>query len=325
MATKHLIIIHGRATKPTETEKKRLVMQSLIAGLKRTNGEAAKLVEDSKVKSTFIYYGDINNRILVNADPSIKQKMVEIDGNWYEPDGSYNKDLNRLLSRTNLKHTESDYKQLVKKEKDNRALDDIARIISPVLSVFGLSKKVIPKVLPDLGAYLYSRTIGEGSIIRERLQIPLKNALLDGDDVAIISHSMGCIIAYDVLWKMSRMSEYREVRDKKVSLWMTLGNPIGEPAVIDSLYDSDEPSDGKYPTNILDWLNISAVDDFVAHDGDVADDFEDMLDNGLVRSIEDPQRIYNFWAGTEGSNPHKFYGYLNHPDVAERIARWITG
>lgn len=323
MATKHLIIIHGRATKPTEIEKKRLVMKSLITGLERIDSDVAKRVVENEVKITFIYYGDINNRILVRENPDIQQNMIEIDGNWYEPNNSYNEDLEKLLSRSSF--TKEDYKKLLDDEKDNRPLDDIARVASPILSLFGLSKNVIPKLLPDLGAYLYSRHIGEGSAIRERLQIPLKKALLDGDDVAIVSHSMGCIIAYDVLWKLSRMSEYKDVRDKKISLWMTIGNPLGEPAVMENLYDSNEPDDGKYPTNIHTWLNISAKDDFVAHDGNVADDFSEMLQRKLVDKIEDTTpRIYNFWVGREGSNPHKLYGYLNHPFVAEKIVKWIN-
>lgn len=123
------------------------------------------------IKTTFVYYGDINNRIMVDAKPELKEHMVQVGNNWYEPNGSYDIDLERLLSRPTLNHSKADYRKLIDEEKDNRALDDIARIASPVLSLFGLSKKVMPKLLPDLGAYLYSRNVGEGSTIRERLQI----------------------------------------------------------------------------------------------------------------------------------------------------------
>lgn len=101
--------------------------------------------------------------------------------------------------------------------------------------------------------------------------------MLEDEDVALVSHSMGCMVSYDVLWKFSRMSEYKELWDKKIKLWMTLGNPLGEPAVLRNLYDSNEPQDGKYPKNIIHWININAKDDYVAHDGDVSDDFYFML------------------------------------------------
>ena len=51
-------------------------------------------------------------------------------------------------------------------------------------------------------------------------------------------------------------------------------------------------------------------------------DFKSMLKRRLVSKITD-KMIYNFWAGSSGSNPHKFFGYLDNPDVASEIAKWI--
>jgi hypothetical protein len=39
--------------------------------------------------------------------------------------------------------------------------------------------------------------------------------------------------------------------------------------------------------------------------------------------IRDLPKIYNFWVGSDGANPHKFYGYLDNPTVAKQIAGWI--
>lgn len=108
-----------------------------------------------------------------------------------------------------------------------------------------------------------------------------------------------------------------------MSRWITLGNPLGEPGVRDNLYDAADADDGRYPNHIVDrWINVAAHDDFVAHDEDIANDFKAMTDRRLIGSIDD-RRIYNFWVGTAGSNPHKFYGYLDHPDVAKDIANRI--
>jgi hypothetical protein len=217
-----------------------------------------------------------------------------------------------------------DYRALLANIGDRQYVDDLVRVFSPVARVVGLSDRAIKRMFPDLAAYLTSRVVG--SEIRDRLQRPLMEALLKDDDVCLVSHSMGCMASYDVLWKFSRMSEYREIRDIKVPLWITLGNPLGEPWVKDNLYDSDEPEDGKYPANIGRWINISAHDDIVAHDGDIKDDFREMIDLGLIAkdNIEDLRRIYNFWVGREGSNPHKLYGYLNHPDFAKKLADWAN-
>lgn len=326
MATKHLILIHGRATKPNKVEKCRLLKKSLLSGLAHVDNFAAKAIEENRVKLSFAYYGDLLNNLLVAANPGLAKNMVRENDSWFERSNSYDADLARLLERPVSKFTAADYEAFLETVRDGRGLDDLARILSPGANFVGLTEAVIKNALPDLGAYLKSRVVA--SAIRERLQEPLLEALKAGDDIALVSHSMGCIVSYDVLWKFSRMSEYRSVWDRKVSLWLTLGNPLGEPAVKCELYDSNEPYDGKYPANIGTWLNISAHDDYVAHDGDVADDFNEMLQvrqqgRPLIGRIEDSDRIYNFWAGQDGSNPHKFYGYLCHHAVAEHLATWI--
>ena len=115
------------------------------------------------------------------------------------------------------------------------------------------------------------RTIG--SRIRERLHTPLKNALLKDEDVCLVAHSMGTMVSYDVLWKFSRMSEYKDVQRAKnpVSLFLTLGSPLGEAGVKANLYDSNERNHrggtDKFPKDIIkNWHNVAAYDDFVSHD-----------------------------------------------------------
>lgn len=321
MNKKHIIIIHGRAIKPQPHVKERLVLSSLIEGIRRLDKKVAKSIEEEKVKVTFIYYGDVSNRILVDKKPEVKKGMICIDGKWYVPDDEYDKSLKKLLRRSLEDHTGDDYSQL--KDKEIKLGDDLAPYVSPIMAAVGITQRIIEKNMPDLDSYLNSRVVG--SEIRERLQCKLKDALLAGDDIALVSHSMGCIVAYDVLWKFSRMSEYRELWDKKIPLWMTLGNPLGELSVRESLYDSDEPKDGKYPKNIVNWININANDDYVAHDGDIKDDFIQMLHKNLIENIEDIQRIYTFWKDNNGHcNPHKLYGYLNHPTIAEKLINWIS-
>ncbi len=319
---KHIIIIHGRSTKPQRHVKERLVMTALKRGLQRINNDAFKMIENRDVKVSVIYYGDVLNRIMLEQKPELKKEMIYVQNNWYVPDETYDKQLEQLCDRPIDKHTKDDYDRLIEDHEIIKFGDDVATILSPFTFFFGISKNVIQKILPDLGSYINSRVVA--SEIRERLQPILKKALLEGDDIVLVSHSMGCIVSYDVLWKFSRMSEYKDLWNKKISLWMTLGNPLGEPAVKESLYDSNEPNDGMYPKNIIHWLNISAKDDFVAHDGDVHDDFSQMLSRNLIQSIEDAPKICTFWEDHIGQcNPHKLYGYLNHPKVAERLIEWM--
>jgi hypothetical protein len=324
---KHLIVIHGRATKPSSNEKERLVKKSLLHGLERVDSAAAGKVKNGTVKFNFVYYGDINNREMINHDPDIARKLTgtntaKYGGGPCEPAESYDDDLKRMFQQKVF--TKKAYDKLLDEERDRRGFDEAASIISGLASLVGLNDNVIRRVTPDLGAYLMRRKVG--SQIRARLQGPLKKALLAGDDVCLVAHSMGCIVSYDVLWKFSQMSEYRDIQNSKskVSLWLTLGNPLGETGVIENLYDSNEYENGKYPKHIIDtWTNISARDDYVAHDERIANDYSTVKQLGYVRQIRDIVNIHNFWVGSDGSNPHKFYGYLDNPKVAGEIAKWI--
>lgn len=326
MPKKHLIVIHGRATKPSYSEKKRLVVKSLLHGLERVDARAAKKINDKKVELTFVYYGDINNREIVAHDPGKKKELTGTNDRQSiyapcEPNGSYDADLERMLAQADF--SKKAYRKLLDEVRDRRALDNAASVVSGVASLLGLNDNILRRVTPDMGAYLMSRKTG--SEIRQRLQGPLQKALLSGDDICLVSHSMGCIVSYDVLWKFSQMSEYEDIQNSKakVNLWLTLGNPLGEPGVIRNLYDSNERDDGKYPKNIINqWLNIAAEDDFVSHDEKIANDFRGMQQRRYAK-IKDLPKIYNFWTGTDGSNPHKFYGYLDNPTVAKQLAGWI--
>ena len=104
MPTKHIIAIHGRASKPSGTKKKELVLKSLLHGLGRVKPAAAQAVSSDKVKFSFVYYGDIANRELVNANSKEKKELTGTNDPKYEfapcePPDSYDQDLERLFAR----------------------------------------------------------------------------------------------------------------------------------------------------------------------------------------------------------------------------------
>ena len=326
---KHLILIHGRATKPSGSEKSRLVKESLLHGLNREDSAVADKVNSGEIKYDFIYYGDISNRTLIARDKNREKNLKGKNDAKYnhepcELKGSYDKNLETLLAQKSF--TKTAYKKFLSDVPDRRYFDEIASFASWIASKTGFSDEIISRATADMGAYLLTRKVG--SQVRARLGEPLKKALLAGDDVCLISHSMGCMVSYDVLWKFSQMSEYRNIQESgnRVNLWITLGNPLGEPGVKKNLYDGHEKPDDKYPRHIInEWLNFSAVDDFVSHDCKIADDYADMKTLGYLNKLRDLAEIYTFWAGSSGSNPHKFYGYLDNPYFAKQIVRWANG
>jgi len=322
---KRLFVVHGRSTKPSRREKARLVDLALRHGLTRVDERLLGEL-DSRVRVSLIYYGDISNQLLIEHDPErwrpqLEGRDADFDDGPCEPDGSYDADLRIMFKHEDF--SRQAYQDFLHKTPDTRGLDDLARIASSLVSLTGLSDRLVARVTPDMGAYLSTRKVG--SQIRERLQAPLAQALIAGDDICIVSHSMGCIVTYDVLWKLAQMSEYAHVRKPRNSIthWITIGCPLGEPGVRSQLYDSNERSDGRYPVGLIKrWTNISARDDFVAHDASVADDFREFDKRDAV-AIEDLGLIHNFWRGYDGHNPHKLYGYLDNPTFAAALAGWL--
>lgn len=327
-----IIIIHGRSTKPAKRKYADLLKMALLQGLKRVNPQKEELVREGIVSVDFVYYGDINNRILAEKSSTVRRKLTDFDPDLDNApclsDSGYANAIDAMRSFRNFDRRE--YNSVVRQNSDKRWRDDIARLtstISAITTATLLNEKVIKFATADLGAYLMRRTIG--SMIRERLHTPLKNALTGGDDVCLIAHSMGAIVSYDVLWKFSRMSEYKDVQEaaNPVSLWLTLGSPLGEAGVRANLYDADERTHAhetdKHPKDIVRiWHNIAAHDDFISHDPTMKDDFRDMLRFKLLEDIKD-HRVYNCWAFRGDANPHKFYGYLVNPKTSAMIADWI--
>jgi hypothetical protein len=297
------------------------VQRALLGRITQVDRTAARKLQRGDVRLTLAYYGDLTTALMVQARPEREASMIRRRGKLFEPPGEDQPWLDQLVARPLRRHTAEDYKQLVREHRNLRFLDDVLRVASPLGSLTRLGIGAIARLFPDLGAYL--RTREWGSQIRRRVQRVLSLALRQGDDIALVTHSMGCIVAYDVLWKLSRLSEHRRMHDKKVALWLTMGSALGDGIIRRHLYDSGEPADGIYPANVADWINVAAHDDFVVHHAKAEANFAKMRELGLVRSIRDLPRIHTFWVGPAGSNPHKSFGYLNHPVVARTLAKWI--
>jgi hypothetical protein len=322
-----IMVMHGRNIKPACAPYKEQQLRALINGVERDDPAKAEKIRNGTVTVEFIYYGDINNRILHDL-PRYKGKLTATDPEYGNADcmpvGPSAEGVDRLLALKNFGL--ATYRKILRENKDQRWLDEAAWLISSTASILSLNwanEKVIELATADMGAYLLKQSVG--SEIRTRLQAPLIEAFESGDDICLVGHSMGTIVSYDVLWKFSHMSEYAHVRamNPMVSLWLTLGCPLGEPGVYKNLYDANENGKDKYPRGIVrDWVNIAARDDFVAHDKTVANDFREMKKFGFVESIRD-YKINNCYTREGESDPHNIYGYLANNRTGAEIAKWI--
>ncbi len=202
---------------------------------------------------------------------------------------------------------------------------------STMSSAFTIKDNIAESKLVEARLYRHDQYIADA--IRKPLIDAITGAWDAGCEVMILSHSMGTFIAYDVLWQLSRRDEYTAYRDQRIRCLVTMGSPLGD-GYIQSLLFGDRyegKSERRYPANIDSWLNFSAFGDAVCHDSTLSDDFLKTMEHlGLLPSSamsgRDYIKLWNPFVSVSGkSNPHKSYGYLVQPKLAQWIGRFLRG
>ena len=150
-------------------------------------------------------------------------------------------------------------------------------------------------------------------ILMDELQIILLR--MEGRRIFVIAHSMGSIIAYDVLRDIGREDPAFAVAD-----FVTIGSPLGLSTVKAHIHrerQSYAHVPVRTPTIVTDrWVNYADPDDPIALDSRLRDDYRPN-DRG-VRVQDIP--IFNSYLTPEGERkPHKSYGYLRTPELSAHI------
>ena len=312
---KHLMLIHGRHFKPDEEDLKKNWLEAIEYGLERDKHEQALNVYRS-MDPTFVYYGDISNEFLENCGYSYKKEEdVEDRKNCLEELKNH--------SRENFLED--------KGESIYQALDGYSPLsewfldaFAGVADFFRIADPLVRGYAADLAHY-WNPDAAFGSDVRWKLTEPLGRALDEGDDVMLVSHSLGSMIAYDVLWKFSYYGEYKELREKnnKLTKLVTLGSPLGNETVKRNLKGANADGRRRFPALIRAWENFAAEDDYISHDETLKDDYRKMENYKMVEPIRD-HRIYNLAVRNGKSNPHHGAGYLIHPEFISVLAGWLT-
>jgi len=329
---KQLIVIHGRDIKPAEKPMREMTFKAIVEGLRRAGmNKQAEKVETGDVELHLAYFGDISNEILAELKVGDAEKLTETDQKGRKVFPISNIENAFELTKSYERFDETQYDKILSEADDWRFLDeaaDFASIIGALFTFGALNNTIIKTATPDLSQYLMSHNVG--SNIRLRLQKKLEPALRGKADVCLVAHSMGCMVAYDLLWKFAHMSEYSRLRKSggKVSRFVTLGCPLGELGVRSNLLDARYPEEDRYPAHMIgEWLNFYAEDDYIAREEKMSVAFKKMKGK-IAKPIED-RHLYNCWVyrdkrtGRLTSNPHDYYGYLMHQDVGRALGGWI--
>jgi hypothetical protein len=124
----------------------------------------------------------------------------------------------------------------------------------------------------------------------------LRDALSgNGGPVVVASHSLGTIIAYDVLREQAS-------RDLEIPLFVTVGSPLGVTEVQDLI---ERPLE--VPAAVAAWRNASDARDVVA------------LDHTLRPAYVPAERCTDFIVVNDSSNHHGIREYLRAAPIQEPI------
>lgn len=160
---------------------------------------------------------------------------------------------------------------------------------------------------------------------RRVLMKELMNTLvpLKGQQIMVIAHSMGSVIAYDVLRDLGL-----EDSGFPVHHFVTIGSPLGLPQVKDRVYAERAYSRVRLrtPTVVrIKWRSYADRRDPVAFDTHLSDDFGPN-DSGV--QVEDKLIVNDYVIPNQVnppgvSRPHKSYGYLRTPELSRHIKEFL--
>ncbi len=292
-----IVYVPGMKPKPPPEVHRPALMRALLAGLARANPAMARVLEAAPdafrlVPWTFEFYRR-------HADIALDQPGIE--ALLRQPDAS---------------------------AEDIAEIDSIARKLARGIRVLGdaapwfgriIARSETRLTLREARAY-FSNHAQHGDEIRRRVKAELRDAWSDGCRVLLIGHSLGSVIAYDTLWELTHVDE----SEGRVDLFITLGCPLGSRFVAHRVRGAARSGVPRYPGNIRRWANFSARAEMTALHPELFPYFGEMVDLGLLESLEDHADIYNHFRGPLGINPHKSYGYLVNAAVAGCIADWLA-
>lgn len=305
-----IIFVHGCGFKPAPGDYLDVVVAAFAAGVEKDMPELRDTF--ASLNKVLAYYGDLSNEYLSD------------DGEIYDEKLDTEDRLDTLHQMKSLDRKKGFSVRNYDKLPGKSALEEFAvSALAPVLAVVGIQKRIVSKMNKDLGEY-WRPDSDYRSAVLARVRDSICAALDRNEHVMLVSHSTGTIATYDALWQLSHEPDICEsFRDAKIDAWLTLGSPLGDSMVRKQLLGAKRKGRERFPTNILAWHNVSAEDDYVAHDQTVADDFKAMMKQRQVSSIRD-YRIYNLAVRYGRSDPHCSIGYLFHPRVIKILTDWVT-
>ena len=147
------------------------------------------------------------------------------------------------------KNFKAEYEKLLRETHERNQEDQRKRGIAP-MGFLGIDP-ALADTINEVAQYIFNASAA--AEVQQRLVETLNQATQDFDTIVLVTHSLGTIVAYDVLKQFA--NRY------KISSWFTLGCPLGK------LVKTRVREAGLgviSPLTIPQWYNLYDTNDFVA-------------------------------------------------------------
>ncbi|MDA3860411.1 MAG: hypothetical protein PF445_04215, partial [Melioribacteraceae bacterium] len=149
--------------------------------------------------------------------------------------------------------------------------------------------------------------------LKENIQNRLSGVLAKyiNYEILLISHSMGTIVTFDVLSKLSD--------EHTINTLITIGSPLGLPIIVGRIFADQKLLKNNitkpFTPNCISnkWYNLSDSLDNIAIDHTLNDDYE--ANKFGIKAID--ITVFNNYEINDKPNPHKSFGYLRTPEIAK--------
>jgi len=171
-----------------------------------------------------------------------------------------------------------------------------------IFGMDGIADLVLARKLSDLNTY-YTNSLKRNNL-RNMLKEEILSQSQNGRRIMVVAHSMGTIVAYDVLHAIQGVS---------IEHFVTIGSPLGLPHVKYKIIEEKTPV--CTPAIVKKWTNFADRRDPVAIDVYLKDDYQ--ANHFGVRVVDD--LVMNDWEGIH----HKSYGYLRTPEFTDVVKDFL--
>ena len=184
-----------------------------------------------------------------------------------------------------------------------------------------ISDKIIHNYFKDLEEYYRNNKIelnGTAFHAREMIRnraIEVLKKYAD-DDIFLIAHSMGSIVAFDVLtFNLPKLH---------INTFASIGSPLGIPFVRSKIAQEkklvlNDNHKLRTPHGVKKWYNFSDLEDDVAISYSLKNDFDENKHG--VRAVD--FIVNNNYEIDKEKNPHKSFGYLRTPEFSNALLEFM--